>query len=96
MAKPPAVTALFTARLKDDDAAIRHMAVNYLGQVGGESVMEALAGVLDDAAPDVRKFALDVLRKLREQEVERANWQNWLQDRPKKEAGAGNAPPAQP
>ena len=94
--KTPAVKALFIARLKDADATIRKMAVIYLDSFGGERAMEALAGVLDDAHPDVRNTALGTLRKLREQETERELWQKWLQDRQKPHAAPGNAPPARP
>ncbi len=79
--RSPAVTALFTARLKDGEAAIRTLAVNYLGNLGGEGAMEALAGILDDGDPDVRKAALEWLRKLREQNEERELWKRWLEDR---------------
>ena len=94
--KAPPVMALFIARLKDDDPEIRYMAVSYLGNAGGEGVMEALAGMLDDPASSVRVCALAMLRKLREQEGERELWKKWLEDRQKKPAEGGNAPPAQP
>ena len=94
--KIPRVTALLTARLKDDNAEIRELAIRLLGGVGGLATMESLAAMLDDPVVDVRKAALDTLRNLKEQEVERELWKKWLQDRQNQPAEAGSALPKQP
>jgi len=64
--------------------------------VGGLATMESLAAMLDDPVVDVRKAALDTLRNLKEQEVERELWKKWLQDRQNQPAEAGSALPKQP
>jgi HEAT repeat protein len=59
-----AVTALLDL-LRDEDASRRNGAVETLQEMNPDDVLDAVAGLLDDADSDVRIFALGVLHRLR-------------------------------
>jgi HEAT repeat protein len=66
-----AVTGLVTC-LRSDDAALRNEAIEAMKQLPDE-VAPIMLGLLADANPDVRIFAVNILESLRHREVE-----HWL------------------